>query len=52
MAWSKFSEKRGVVRHLHDRAGEIINTQDNVQKKVDHLVRVLMQNSYPMNFTH
>ena len=52
MAWSKFSEMRGVVRHLHNRAREIVNTQDNVQKKVDLLVRVLTQNNYPMNFTH
>ena len=34
--------KRGVVRCLHDRAREIINTQDNLQKEVDHLARVLI----------
>ena len=42
--------KRGVVRCLHDRAGGIISTQDNLQKEVDHLARVLKQNSYPTNF--
>ena len=40
--------KRGVVRHLHDRTREMI-TQD-LQKEVDHLARVLKQNSYPANF--
>ena len=35
--------KRGVVRCLHDRARRIISTQDNLQKEVDHLVRVLKQ---------
>ena len=36
--------KRGVVRCLHDRARGIISTQDNLQKEVDHLARVLKQN--------
>ena len=44
--------KRGVVRCLHDRAREIISTQDNLQKEVDHLARVLKQNGYPANFIH
>ena len=38
-----------VVRCLHDRAREI-STQDNLQKEVDHLARVLKQNGYPANF--
>ena len=42
--------KRGVVRCLHDRAREIISTQDNLQKEVDHLARVVKQNGYPANF--
>ena len=42
--------KRGVVRCLHDRAGRVISTQDNLQKEVDHLARVLKQNGYPANF--
>ena len=42
--------KRGVVRCLHDRARGIISTQDNLQKEVDHLARVLKQNGYPANF--
>ena len=42
--------KRGVVRCLHDRAREIISTQDNLQKEVDHLARVLKQNGYPASF--
>ena len=42
--------KRGVVRCLHDRAREIISTQDNLQKEVDHLARVLKQNGYPAKF--
>ena len=37
------------MRCLHDRAREI-NTQDNLQKEVDHLGRVLKQNGYPANF--
>ena len=44
--------KRGVVRCLHDRAREIISTQENLQKEVDHLARVLKQNGYPANFIH
>ena len=44
--------KKGVVRCLHDRAREIINTQENLQKEVDHLARVLKQNSCPANFLH
>ena len=42
--------KRGVVRCLHDRARGVVSTQDNLQKEVDHLARVLKQNSYPANF--
>ena len=42
--------KRGVVRYLHDRARGVISTQDNLQKEVDHLARVLKQNGYPANF--
>ena len=42
--------KRGVVRCLHDRARGIISMQDNLQKEVDHLARVLKQNGYPVNF--
>ena len=42
--------KSGVVRCLHDRVREIISTQDNLQKEVDHLARILKQNSYPANF--
>ena len=38
------------VRCLHDRARGIISTQDNLQKEVDHLARVLKQNGYPANF--
>ena len=44
--------KRGVVRCLHHRAREIIGTQDNLQKEVDHLARVLKQNGYHANFIH
>ena len=42
--------KRGVVRCFHDRARRVISTQDNLQKEVDHLARVLKQNGYPTNF--
>ena len=42
--------KRGVVRCLHDRARGIISTQDNLQKEVDHLARILKLNGYPANF--
>ena len=42
--------KRGVVRCLHGRVREVISTQDNLQKEVDHLARVLKQNGYPANF--
>ena len=38
------------MRCLHNRAREIISTQDNFQKEVDHLARVLKQNGYPANF--
>ena len=38
------------MRCLHDRAREIISTQDNLQKEVDHLARVLKQNGYPATF--
>ena len=34
-----------------NRARQIISTQDNLQEEVDHLARVLKQNSYPANFT-
>ena len=37
-------------RCFHDRARGIISTQDNLQKEVDHLARVLKQNAYPANF--
>ena len=40
-----------MVRCLHDRAREF-STQDNLQKEVDHLARVLKQNGYPANFIH
>ena len=42
--------KRGVVRCLHDRARGVISTQDNLQKEVNHIARVLKQNGYPANF--
>ena len=42
--------KRGVVKCLHDRARRIISMQDNLQKEVDHLARVLKQNGYPAYF--
>ena len=38
------------MRCLHDRARRVISTQDNLQKEVDHLARVLKQNGYPANF--
>ena len=38
------------MRCFHDMARGIISTQDNLQKKVDHLARVLKQNAYPANF--
>ena len=44
--------KRGVVRSLHNRARGIHNTQDNLQKEVDHLARVLKQNGYPANYIY
>ena len=46
--------KKGVVRCLHNRATArgILNTQDNLQKVVDHLARVLKQNGYPVNLIH
>jgi len=34
----------------HDRARRIISSQDNLQKEVDRLARVLRQNGYPTNF--
>ena len=40
----------GVVRCFHDTARGIISMQDNLQKEVDHLARVLKQNAYPANF--
>ena len=43
--------KRGVVRCLHDRTWGIINIQDNLQKEVDHLARVLKQIGFPANFS-
>ena len=42
--------KGGVVRCFHDTGRGIISTQDNLQKDVDHLARVLKQNAYPANF--
>ena len=42
--------KRGVVRCLHDRVRGIISMQDNLQKEVDYLARVLKQNGYLTNF--
>ena len=42
--------KRGVVRCFHNRARGIINMQDNLQKKVNHLAKVLKQNGYPASF--
>ena len=38
------------VKSLHNRARGIINTQDNLQKEVDHLAGVLKQNGLPANF--
>ena len=43
--------KRGVVRCLHDRAWGVINMQDNLQKEVDHLARVLKQIGFHANFS-
>ena len=40
------------VRCLHNRTREIISMQDNLQKEVDHLARVLKQSGYPANFIH
>ena len=48
--WTTTHVKRGVVRCLHDRTRGIISMQDNLQKEVDHLARVLKQNSCPANF--
>ena len=42
--------KGSVVRCFHDMARGITNTQDNLQKEVDHLGRILKQNAYPANF--
>ena len=41
--------KRGLVRCFHNRAKGITNIQDNLQKEVEHLARVLKQNGYPAN---
>ena len=38
------------MRCFHDTARGIITTQDNLQKEVDHLARVLKQNAFPANF--
>ena len=38
------------MRCFHDMARVIITTQDNLQKEVDHLARVLKQNAFPANF--
>ena len=38
------------VKSLHNGARGIINTQDNLQKEVDHLAGVLKQNELPANF--
>ena len=42
--------KGGEVRCFHNTARGIISMQDNLQKEVDHLARVLKQNAYPANF--
>jgi len=42
--------KRGLVKCFHNRARGIISSQNNLQKEVDHLARVLRQNGYPTNF--
>ena len=42
--------KRGLVKCFHNRARGIISSQDNLQKEVDHLARVLRQNGYPANY--
>ena len=42
--------KGGVVRCFHNTARGIITTQDNLQKEVDHLARVLKLNAFPANF--
>ena len=39
-----------MVKCLHNRARGIINMQDNIQKEVDHLARVLKLNCYLANF--
>ena len=44
------SHHPGVVRCFHNTARGIITTQDNFQKEVDHLARVLKQNAFPANF--
>ena len=44
--------KRGVVKCFHDRARGIISMQDNLQKEVNLLARVLEKNSYSANFIH
>ena len=38
------------MRCFHNTARGIITTQDNLQKEVDHLARVLKQNAFPANF--
>ena len=42
--------KRGLVKCFHNRARGIISSQNNLQKELDHLARVLRQNGYPTNF--
>ena len=42
--------KRSVVSCLHDRARRITKMQDNLQKEINHLARVLKQNGYPAIF--
>ena len=39
-----------LVKCLHDRARGMIGSQDSLQKKMDHLARVLRQNGYPISF--
>ena len=43
---------RGVVRCLHDRAKGLISMQENLQKGVHHLARVLKQNGYKQLQAH
>ena len=42
--------KRRLVKCLYDRARSITTRQDNLQKEVCHLTKVLKQNGYPSAF--